>query len=116
MSARHHDGVDAPRALRLNHQEAGGRIAPRVSEETPRHRKLAAGHGDGAMVEVDAQREIHRIVEHAERFHVIRQRDIAKACPLLRSGDRLVDEDRTVAGQKLQKAQNLAERFLRLVA
>ncbi len=43
------------------------------------------------MVEIDAEREIDRIVEHLERLHVIGERDIAKTGALLRCGNRLVD-------------------------
>ena len=63
--------------------EPAVRIAAAVGEIAPGHRELAAGHGDRAMVEIDAKRVIDRIVEHAERLHVIGERDIAKAGSLL---------------------------------
>ena len=35
-----------------------------MSEEPPRRGELPARHRDGAMVEIDAERVIHRVVEH----------------------------------------------------
>ena len=88
-------------------------IAPGLGEEAPGHRELAARHGDGAMMEVDAEREIDRVVEHAERLHVVGKRAVAKAGALLGGRDRLVDRDRWIVGEKAHEPQDLAQRLAR---
>ena len=70
-------------------------IAPEMREEPPRHRELAARHRDGAMMEIDAERVVDRVFEHAERLHVVGERDIAESGALFGGRDRLVDRDRS---------------------
>jgi hypothetical protein len=65
-----------------------------MREKPPRQRKLTAGHRDGALMEIDAKRQFGRILDDAERLHVIRQRDVAKARALFGGCNGLVDLDR----------------------
>ena len=91
-------------------------IAAEMREKAPGHGELPARHGDGAVVEIDAEREIDRVVEHAERLHVVGERDVAEAGALLGGGDRLVDRDRRIVGEKAHEAQDFAQRLARLMA
>src|SRR5947209_16451795 len=67
-------------------------------------------------MEIDAERQLHRIVEYAERLHVIGQRGVAKSGALFGGRDRLVDRNCGIVGQKAHETQNFAERFARLMA
>ena len=87
-----------------------------MGEKAPGHGELPARHGDRAMMEVDAEREIDRVLEHAERLHVVGERGVAKAGALLGGRDRLVDRDRRIVGEEPHEAQDLAQRLARLVA
>src|ERR1700704_6225283 len=86
-----------------------------MRQEPPRHRKLAAGHGDGAMMEVDAERKFHRVIQHAERLHVIGKRNVTKSGALLGGGDRLVDRDRSIIGEKAHEPEDLPPYLARLM-
>lgn len=56
MAAGQHQGVDAAGALGGNDGAAGLWVVAAEGEEARSHRELPAGHGDGAMVEIDAER------------------------------------------------------------
>jgi hypothetical protein len=87
-----------------------------MHQEASRHGQLPARHRDGALVEVHAERAIDRIVDHAEGFHVVRKREVAKARALLGGRDGLVDVDRWIIGDEADEPENLAQRFARLMA
>ncbi len=79
-------------------RKCGCGVTPEVGEEAASHGELPARHGDGAVMKVDAERELDGIVEHAARLHVVGERAVAIAGALLGSGHRLVDSDRLVVG------------------
>ena len=87
-----------------------------MREKAPGHRQLAARHRDRALMEIDAERQLHRVVEHAKRFHVIGQRGVAKTGALLGGRDRFVDRDCGIVGDKPHEVQDFAERLARPVA
>ena len=64
-------------------------LRPDGCEIVARERKLWAGHGDRAMMEADAAREIDGAVEHVDRKHVIGERYIANRVSF--SGQRRFD-------------------------
>ena len=116
VAAGQHHGADAPRPLGRHHRVPGRRIPAAIGEEAAGQRQLPAAHGDGAMVEIDAQRQFRRVVEIAEGFHVVGQREIAIAGGAFGGGDLAVDDDGLVVGEELDEAQDLADRLARLVA
>jgi hypothetical protein len=54
-----------------------------VNKVASRQSKLAAGHGDGAMMEIDPESIVDRILEYAEGSHVVGERAVAIPVPLL---------------------------------
>src|SRR5471030_1274122 len=103
MTASQHYRVDAPRAFRLNDQVPSRGIAAAMGKKTPGHGKPAARHGDGALMEVDAEREIDGIFEDTEGLHVIGQSNVSKSGSMFASRDRLVDCDRRIVCEKLHE-------------
>lgn len=116
MAARQHHGIDAPRALCAHHRQAGVGVDARLREKAAGHGQLPARHGDGAMVEINAERIFDRVFQHAERLHVIGERAVAKTRALFRGRHRFVDGDRRIVGKKLHEAQNFAQGLARLMA
>ena len=78
-------------------------------------RELPAGHGERAVVEIDAEHMLGRMVELAEGTHELGEREIAETRLGLRAGDALVDDDGIVARQEADELHDLADRLLRLV-
>src|SRR5690606_5759134 len=72
-------------------------------------------HGQRALMEIDAQNLLGRMIDDAERAHELRQSEIAKAGFRLRAGDKLVDDDGIVVGQKPDELDDLGDRLLRLM-
>ncbi len=50
-----------------------------MRRKTSRRRELPARHGNGAVMEIDAERIIDGVLQHAERLHVIGERRVAKS-------------------------------------
>jgi hypothetical protein len=80
MAAGQHDGVDAPCALFRNHLRAGHRIAPLAGQKQSRAGELPAVHHERALVEIDAQHMVDRMIDIAEGPHEMRQRRVAVPC------------------------------------
>ena len=75
VAAGQHDRVDAARALRHHDRQARRRVAAELGEKAPGHRQLPTRHGDGAVMEIDAEGEFDGVFDDAERFHVVGKRD-----------------------------------------
>ena len=87
-----------------------------MHQEAPGHGELATAHGDGALVEIDAERQFRRMGDVAESLHVIGERDVAEAGRLLGPRHRFVDNDRVVIGEIAHEAQQFADGDARLVS
>src|SRR5580658_6577173 len=86
-----------------------------MGKETSRHGELAARHRDGAMMEIDAKYEVHRILENAKGFHVIGQSAVAKSGSLFRRGHSLIDRNRGIACQKPHESEDFAKCLARVM-
>ena len=115
VAAGQHQGVDAPGTAARDHGASRRRIAPAGSEEQTGARELPARHGKRAVVEIDAEHMVGRMIELAEGAHELGKREIAETCVRLRAGDALVDDDGIVASQKADELHDLADHLLRLV-
>ena len=116
VAAGQHQRVDPPGAGGAHHRMPGERVAAAGGEEEAGAGELAAAHGDGAVVEVDAEHLVDRVRQPVEGAHELRQRVVARAGRRLRAGDLGVDGDVVVVGEEAQEAQDLADRLARGVA
>ncbi len=111
MAAGEHQRIDAPCPLLRYYGVPGQRIAAGGGEEQAGLGKLGAGHGERAVMEIDAEDMFDGMIELAERTHEIGEREIAEACRLLRFGDLRVDGDRIVIGKVTHETNDLADRL-----
>ena len=109
MPAGHHQRIQPPCPL-FRHQ---ARRVGQTGDAAPGKGKLFAGHLDGALVEIGAEHVIHRVLQIAIGFQVIRQRPVAKAGLVLGLRDMLVDMDVTVARRRRQEAEDFRQRIAR---
>src|SRR3546814_6383479 len=77
---------------------------------------LAAGHGDGAMVEIHPEDEVERVLQHIAGAHVVGQSRVAETGVLFRARHALVDRDAVVIGDMANEMQDVAQRLARSVA
>jgi len=78
--------------------------------------ELAAGHRQRAMMEIDAEDVLDRMIEASEGAHETREREIAEAGDGLGAGHLVVDDDILVVGEIADEAHDFADQLLRRMA
>ncbi|MGZ2467506.1 hypothetical protein ACVJMZ_003030 [Sinorhizobium medicae] len=66
MAAGKHKRIDASRALARNDRMAGQWIGSAGGKKQPRSGKLAAGHGECAVMKIDAEHMFDRMIKAAK--------------------------------------------------
>jgi hypothetical protein len=113
VAAGQHKGINAPRTLVRDHAQSGAGIATIVSKKEASTRELAAAHGNGALVKIDAAGHLDGMFEVVIASHVIGERQIAETSLGLGTSNRRIDCDCLVVSEKASEMQNLGDRLAR---
>ena len=79
VAAHQHQRIDAPRPVARTTAPPVSGLRPPAARNRPGIGELAARHGQRAVVEIDAEHMLDRMIEPAERAHELGQREIAEA-------------------------------------